>query len=427
MRDLTRSLALAAAIVLVASCGSSGDGTATVPPPTPPAPSPTPVTLAVERVFPNVTFSLPVAMLQRPGDSTRWYVVEQNGTVRTLANDPNVTPGLVTPFADISARVAGTVVGSEMGLLGMAFHPGFATNGRVFLSYTAVAGGIVSRISEFRSNDGGLTLDMTVPERIILTVQQPGGETNHKGGNIGFGPDGFLYIGFGDGGGGGDNHPPIGNGQRLTTLLGKMLRIDVSPATGYLVPPTNPFATSPQCAGGSAPGALECPEIFAWGFRNPWRWSFDRATGELWVADVGQASFEEAGPVRVGGNYGWRCREASRDFLSSNCGPALPSELINPVIEYNIPGSQSITGGYVYRGTAIPNLVGRYVFGDFVGGNIWHIARDTAPTLDISNTTAPAPMIDTTLQISSFAEGSDGELYVLDYANGTIQRIRQAP
>jgi hypothetical protein len=136
--------------------------------------------------------------------------------------------------------------------------------------------------------------------------------------------------------------------------------------------------------------------------------------------------FEEAGPVRVGGNYGWRCREASRDFLPGNCGTAPASELINPTVEYNIPGSQSITGGYVYRGTAIPNLVGRYVFADFIGGNIWHIARDTPPTLDISNTTASAPMLDTPLAISSFAEGTDGELFVIDYS-GTLHRIRQAP
>jgi glucose/arabinose dehydrogenase len=429
MPDPVRSLALGAAIVLVAACGGGGDGPATLPPPQQPPPPPPSVTLAVERAFAGVTFTRPVAMLQRPGDTTRWYVVQQDGLVRTFPNDPAVSAAQVTTFVDLSSIVTSPADGGgldEMGLLGMAFHPDFAANGRVFVSYTATPAGIVSRISEFRSGDGGLTIDTGTAERIVLSVNQPQGETNHKGGNIAFGDDTFLYVGLGDGGGGGDNHGAIGNGQLLTTLLGKMLRIDVSPTTGYQIPPTNPFATRPQCVNGTAPSGQECPEIFASGFRNPWRWSFDRTTDELWVADVGQNAFEEAGPVRLGGNYGWRCREASRPF-SNTCGPALPADLINPTVEYSLPGSQSITGGYVYRGTAIPNLVGRYVFGDFVGGNIWHIARDTAPTLDVTNTTASAPMIDTAFQISAFAEGTDGELYVLDYGGGTIQRIRQAP
>ncbi len=425
MRDLTRSLALAAAIVLVASCGSSGDGTATVPPPTPPAPSPTPVTLAVERVFPNVTFSLPVAMLQRPGDSTRWYVVEQDGLVKTFPNDPTVTAAMVTPFIDLRAEVASASegAGAEMGLLGMAFHPDFGTDNRVFLSYTAVDPTRISRITEFRSNDGGLTLDPGT-RRVLMTVQQP--EANHNGGHIAFGDDRFLYIGFGDGGGSGDQHGQFGNGQLLTTLLGKILRIDVSTATGYGIPIGNPFVSSTTQCGVSGSGPANCPEIFAWGFRNPWRWSFDRTTDELWVGDVGQGSFEEAGIVRLGGNYGWRCREAAHPF-SSSCGPANPSDLIDPVVEYGRTVGQSSTGGYVYRGTAIPALQGRYVFGDFATGNIWNIARETTPTLNVTNPIPSAPVLDTTLQISSFAEGSDGELYVLDYANGTIQRIRQAP
>jgi glucose/arabinose dehydrogenase len=425
MPDRIKSLVPCAALCLVAACGSSGDGEFAPPttPPTNPPPG-TPVTLALERVFPNITFSLPVAMLQAPGVSTRWYVVQQDGLVRTFPNDPAVTPAQVTTFVDLTARVASPAdgAGSETGLLGMAFHPSFAQNGRVFLSYTAAAPALVSRIAEFQSPDNGVTLNPA--ERVLMTVNQP--ENNHNGGNIAFGDDGFLYIGFGDGGGGGDQHGAIGNGQLLTTLLGKMLRIDVTPAVGYAIPPTNPFVSSTTQCGVTGGGPENCPEIYAWGFRNPWRWSFDRTTDELWVGDVGQQAFEEAGPVRLGGNYGWRCREAAHNF-SANCGTANPADLINPTVEYGRAAGQSITGGYVYRGAAIPALQGRYVFGDFATGNIWHIARDTTPTLDVTNTTTLAPMLDTTLQISSFAEGVDNELYVLDYLQGTILRIRAAP
>src|SRR5688572_6513921 len=256
--------ALAGAAILVSGCGGGDDESDT--PPAPPA-----VAIALERVFPALSFALPVALLQAPGDSTRWFVVEQAGRVRVFANSPQVFTFLT--FANISDRVSAS---GEMGLLGMAFHPLFPANPRVYLSYTNEDAGRVNRVSEFTLNLGG-NVDAGT-ERIILSVAQPA--ANHNGGQIAFGPDGFLYIGRGDGGGANDQHGAIGNGQLLTTLLGKILRIDVNSGVPYGIPP-NPFAANPRCVNGS--GAQNCPEIYAWGFRNPWRWSFDRGTDTLWL------------------------------------------------------------------------------------------------------------------------------------------------
>ena len=424
------ALAGFAAAALLSSCGgySSGDDTTLYPGPVPPPTPPPTASLAVARVFPNLTFNLPVAMLQAPADGTRWFVVEQNGIVRVFANDATATSSSV--FVDISPRVASPAdnAGSETGLLGMALHPQFAQNRRAFLYYTAAGGtGLVLRLSEFRSNDNGQTLDATT-ERPLITINKPGAEANHNGGGIAFGPtDGFLYIGVGDGGGAGDNHGAIGNGQNLNTLLGKMLRIDVTPASGYAIPPDNPFMANAAQCGATGSGANPCPEIFAFGFRNPWRWSFDRANGELWVGDVGQQTLEEVDRVTRNGNYGWRCREGTNTFNAA-CGPAQAQDLVNPVAQYGHAAGFSITGGYVYRGTAISSLQGRYVFGDFGSGRIWHIARDTAPTLDVTSTTDSAPVIMSGLSISSFAEGVDGELYVLHHgASGTLHRLQAGP
>jgi glucose/arabinose dehydrogenase len=197
--------------------------------------------LGVQPVFPALSFAAPVAMLQAPGDSSRWFVVEQSGLVRVFNNVPGAST--LSTFVDITSRVAS---GGEMGLLGMAFHPAFSTNRRAYLSYTNTAAGSVSRISEFVSADGGLTLDPN-SERIVLVINQPALESNHKGGNIAFGPDGYLYIGMGDGGGGNDQHGMIGNGQLMTTMLGKLLRIDVNGASPYGIPADNPFAGYKPC------------------------------------------------------------------------------------------------------------------------------------------------------------------------------------
>ena len=363
------------------------------------------LSLTTEPAFPNLpNFDRPVLLQQAPGDAARWYVVEQAGRVLWFDNDQGVTTTHV--FADISARVRS---GGEMGLLGMAFHPGYPADPRVYLSYTSDAGGLVSRISEFRTQDGGQTLDAGA-EVILLTVAQP--TTVHKGGNVVFGPDGNLYIGFGDGGAG-------GNGQDLLTLLGKVLRIDVNGSTGaarYRIPAGNPHTDNSLCTAGT--GNQPCPEIFAYGFRNPWRWSFDRATGDLWVGDVGQSSLEEVDRVSVGGNYGWRCFEGTQVF-NSDCGPNATSSL-PPVAQYGRDAGRSITGGYVYRGNEIPALFGRYVFADFSTGRIWSIPGNTAPTRTVQVDEA---LVSTGMGISSFAQDVNGELYVVDYG-GTLHRLR---
>lgn len=293
--------AILAVALLLGACGRDSEEQA--PPPLP--------VLGVVRVFPNFSFTAPVAMLQAPGDSSRWFVVEQAGRVRVFANDPQAFS--FDTFIDIAGRVAS---GGEMGLLGMAFHPDFPANPRVYLSYTNEAPARVSRISEFTLGVNG-NLD-PASERILLVIGQP--EANHNGGNIAFGQDGFLYIGMGDGGGGNDQHGAFGNGQLLTTLLGKMLRIDVSPATSYGIPADNPFRGNPHCATNGT-GTQNCPEIYASGLRNPWRWSFDRQNGQLWVGDVGQGAREEIDRVMLGGNYGWRCFEGTLG-TGLGCGPA---------------------------------------------------------------------------------------------------------
>ena len=358
-------------------------------------------TVTTQRVFPGLTFSSPVALLQAPGDASRWFVVEQDGTVRAFANQPSVATSTVF------VTVPNVSSGGEMGLLGMAFHPGFPANPRVYLSYTTSVGGALrSRISEFTTPDGGLTL-AAGSERVLLTVNQP--YSNHNGGGIAFGPDGYLYAGLGDGGSGGD---PQNNAQTPTTLLGKILRIDVDGGSPYGVPAGNPFAGSPLC-NATGTGAQGCPEIFAWGFRNPWRWSFDRQTGQLWAGDVGQGAWEEIDVVVLGGNYGWRFREGAHCYSPfSGCQTA---GLVEPVSEYDHSLGSSVTGGYVYRGSAVASLAGRYVFGDFASGRIW--------IADPQGSRTPIQIADTNHAISSFGEGLDGELYVVDYA-GTLHAIR---
>ncbi len=398
---------LGAILVIALSLHGCGGGSGDGPPPVD-LPGP-PVALGVQRVFPNLDFVQPVAMLQAPGDSTRWFVVQQGGLVKVFVNDPTI--GVAEDFADIVGRVAS---GGETGLLGMAFHPDFPADPRVYLSYTA--SNLVSRISEFKLGVNGKVDAAT--EQILLVIDQP--ESNHNGGNIAFGQDRFLYIGMGDGGGGNDqvgtSHGPIGNGQNMKTLLGKMLRIEVAPPPGgspvYSIPGTNRFAGNPQC-GVNGTGTQECPEIYASGFRNPWRWSFDRQTGELWLGDVGQSTREEVDRVTPGGNYGWVCFEGT---LPTGLACGSEPNLLPPVAEYGRSAGTTVTGGYVYRGSAIPGLVGRYVFGDFGSGRIWHIAANTQPTITVTDG------FDSALNISSFGEGTDGELYIVHYG-GQLYRL----
>jgi len=380
-------------------------------------PPSTTVSLAVQRAFANLpNFTQPIAMLQEPGNSARWYVVQKTGSVRVFDNTPNVST--TREFINLSTRLNSDPASSndERGLLGMAFHPNFPTDPRVYFYYTGTQTGLglVDRVSEFRSTNGGTSLDLT-SEIVLFNVDDP--EDNHNGGNIAFGPDGFLYIGIGDGGGANDAHGAIGNGQLLTTLLGKMLRIDISAtsaATTYTIPASNPYAGGARC-NVNGNGTANCPEIFAYGFRNPWRWSFDRGSGELWLNDVGQSTLEEVDLVKRGGNYGWRCFEGTNAF-NATCGTNAASA-IPPVAQYGRAQGFSTTGGFVYRGSTIPALNGRYVFGDF-GGALWSIARDTTPTVTLG------AGLSTGLQISSFGQDTAGEIYIVDLG-GTLHRLVQ--
>jgi glucose/arabinose dehydrogenase len=403
MTNLMRSrwIAASGAALVLCACGGGGSSNGGGGTPTPIPLPPNGPTVGVEQVFSGVTLSNPVAMLQAPGDNMRWFVVEQAGHVRVFDNDPMVITA--TDFIDISASVT---FDGEAGLLGMAFHPDFPTDPRVYLfySHTDSVAGLESRLSEFTTSNGGQTLN-AASERIILTIEKPNNESNHNGGNLAFGPDGFLYLGIGDGGGGNDQHGSIGNAQNLLTLLGKMLRIDVDNTQGmYAIPPGNPFAGNVPC-GANGSGTANCPEIFAVGFRNPWRWSFDRQTGELWVGDVGQSTREEVDRVVLNGNYGWRCEEGTVD--TGMCGSA--GNFLPPVVDYGRSVGTTVTGGYVYRGNQFASLMGRYIFADFGSHKIWNIANGTQPTVQ------PNAGFDSGLSISSFGQGNDGELYAVSY------------
>ena len=352
----------------------------------------------LESAFPNLNFQRPVALLQAPGDDSRWFVVEQNGRVMVFANDPQVTQATV--FIDIRDRVNASF--SEAGLLSMAFHPDFAANQQVYLSYTRSGTleedvALVSVLSRFLSTDQGHTLD-PASEIVMGALRQPA--INHQGGGIAFGPDGYLYIALGDGGPGND---PFNKGQNTYSPFGAILRVDLDSAFPYAVPSDNPLV-----------GGGGIREIYAWGFRNPWRWSFDRATGELWVGDVGQNQWEEINLVQKGGNYGWRVREGAH---CSQIGSCDTTGLIDPVVEYSHAEGCSVTGGYVYRGALMPFLQGTYIYGDFCSGRIWGLNHDTAGVVE------NRVLLDSFITISSFGEGHDGEVYVLDYGGGGIYRL----
>lgn len=355
-----------------------------------------PISVSLVRPFPSLpVVPQPLGLLQAPNDPSRWFIFLQRGVVYAVENRPDVTT--LSTFITIQARVNWDP--DEAGLLGMAFDPNFATNGVVYLSYTAHGGAIdlTSRVSRFVSRDGGKTLDPN-SEEILLSLEQP--FLNHNGGNIQFGRDGLLYIGFGDGGSAGD---PNGNGQNRDVLLGKMLRIAVSPTGPYTIPKTNPFA-----AGGGA------PEIYAYGFRNPWRWSFDFDSGDLWVGDVGQGAREEIDRVKRGGNYGWKLHEGKLCTVQ----PCPTGNSIDPIVDYGRTDGVAVIGGYVYRGTSIPELTGTYLYADYVMGTIWALLYDPLTRLP-----KPAVIVTAPGRISSFGQGVDGEIYVVEYVTGDILKL----
>ena len=342
-------------------------------------------------------------LLLEPGSEDRWFVLLQAGQIVTF---PTTNPAVATPYIDLTEtrNISGC---GECGLLGMAFHPNYPATPEIFLSYNVEPGNrsILSRmiLDDVDSPGGGTT------EQIILEVEQDFG--NHNGGDIAFGPDGYLYFGLGDGGSAND---PLARSQDTTRLLGSMLRIDVvGTGAGYNIPSDNPFAMNAKC--GPAANANDCPEIYAWGLRNPWRWSFDEPTGQLWLGDVGQGALEEVDLIELGGNYGWRCREGTANTgNASDCGTG--ADLIDPVTEYGRSDGRSITGGYVYRGTAIPELTGLYVFADYVSGRIW------AARPDGEGGYFNDQLISSGLNPAAFAIGPDDELYFVTYGGG-VRRL----
>lgn len=347
--------------------------------------------ITFERIFDDL--NSPVGYVDAHDGSGRFFILEQGGRILvSIAGEMRSTP-----FLDISDQVS---TGSEQGLLGMALDPGFAENGRVFVSYTDVEGN--SQIVRYTvSADDRNRLD-TDSAFTILSLEQP--RPNHNGGDIHFGPDGFLYLGFGDGGGQGD---PEGNSQNPGVLFAKILRIDVSGAEEpYGIPSDNPYVDDSSFV----------PETFAWGLRNPWRFSFDRETGDLWIGDVGQNDIEEIDLVPAGTsgqNFGWNVLEGNECYAEPDCDP---SAYTAPVDQYTHDYGCSVTGGYVYRGTAIPGLVGTYLFADYCTGYLWGLI----PNGD--GTYVATDFIETGMNPSSFAQDASGELYVVDLA-GSISRI----
>jgi len=353
--------------------------------------------IRVQRAFPNLEFQRLTNLVQPNDGQDRIFVTEQTGRIRVFPNDPQAAEATV--FLDIRDRVSESA--NEEGFLGLAFDPEYSTNGYFYVYYSA-SSPRRSVVSRFSVSQGDPKVADPGSETIILEVPQPYG--NHNGGQLAFGPDGYLYIGLGDGGSGGD---PLGNGQNTATLLGAILRIDVGRVSGdrsYGIPPDNPFV--------GISGARE--EIWAYGLRNPWRFSFDVETGFLWAGDVGQNQWEEIDLVKKGLNYGWNITEGRHCFSpGTDCDTA---GLEMPVAEYPRAEGCSITGGYVYRGIDMPWLVGTYVYGDFCSGRIWGLRYDGISIIE------QALLVDSDLSITSFGHDLEGTLYVLSRNEG-IYRI----
>jgi glucose/arabinose dehydrogenase len=348
------------------------------------------ISIAIEPVADGL--QRPVAVRHAGDGSGRLFIVEQPGRIRILDNGSL----LQSPFLDIAARVRDSA--NEQGLLGLAFHPQYVDNGRFFVNYTDLGGDTV--VSEFTRSQADVNQADPSSEAVIMRVPQPYG--NHNGGDIAFGPDGYLWIATGDGGGAGD---PEGSGQNLQTLLGKLLRIDVDHGSTYTIPLDNPFVGDPNAF----------DEIWAYGLRNPWRFSFDRDTGDLYIADVGQRRLEEinfeAATDPGGRNYGWNTMEGSSCFSGSNCST---DEMILPVAEYSHDFGCSVTGGYVYRGSRYPVLQGYYLYGDYCSGTMWALSRSN------SGQWIAEVVGESGANISSFGEDEQGELYLSDLNGGFL-------
>ncbi len=414
------------ALVTLVSCSSSGsdanptrptmtrpDNTSCVAPLAGPS---TNGTLSLEKAYPQLAdMDSPgsgiflIALLQSPDNNASWYAVLQDGVVRQFVNSATTSSSSV--FIDITDRVS---AGGEMGLLGMAFHPDYPSTPYLYLSYTTTTPFRRSVVSQFEK------IEDRWQETEIISVRQP--YSNHNGGQIEFGADGFLYIGLGDGGSADD---PAGHGQKTTSLLGAMLRIDVNAAAPYAIPTDNPFFGNAICDDvNTLFNSENCPEIYAWGLRNPWRWSFDKQTGDLWLGDVGQDSFEEINIINKGKNYGWQVMEGAACTAEGGATCNDAQRYVEPVAAYGHQGGPlSVVGGYVYRGDAfeLTNLVGTYLYTDAYSGEILGLRYDDASARYISQSMGTSL---TNQNIFSFAQSNIGEIYILATGNsGTGNNI----
>jgi glucose/arabinose dehydrogenase len=372
---------------LAGASGCTSDGTL--------APPPGDVPVGLEQVASGLIF--PLYLTAPPGDGARLFIVEKGGGIR-IVRDGNLLP---TPFLNLSDRVS---TGSEQGLLGLAFDPQYSSTGRFVVHYTDLQGN--TRVSIFHVTADPDVADVA-SEQVVLAAQQP--FENHNGGQIAFGPDGFLYIGLGDGGSGGD---PQGRGQDLSDLLGSILRVDVQNSSSYTVPPDNPFVSRAGAA----------PEVWSYGLRNPWRFSFDRSTADLYIGDVGEGAWEEVdvAPAADGGgkgvNFGWNLREGTHCYASNPCAQL---GLTLPVLEYGHKEGCSVTGGYVYRGAAIPDLQGHYFYADYCEGWVRSFRYENGRATE----QADWPSLRPGGQVPSFGEDAAGELYVLSTYGGVYRIV----
>jgi len=381
-----RRLLIPSCLLVLTACNSFLD--------TPKPPS------GVPSLQPIGNFQSPIYVTTPPGDTVRLFVVEQGGTIRVLHHDTTRT----RPFLNITSRV---LSGGERGLLSVAFHPQYATNGRLYVYYTNTSGDI--RIVRFNVSSDPDSADPATADT-VLRIPHPG-QANHNGGQLQFGPDGMLWAGTGDGGGGGD---PDGNGQDKHALLGKLLRVDVNGASGYAIPADNPGASDTSFA----------QEVWAYGLRNPWRFSFDRQTGDLYIGDVGQNLWEEVdvAPTALqrgrGANYGWNIMEGNHCYQASSCSS---TGLSLPITEYfHASNACSITGGYVYRGSVFPDLVGQYFYADYCSGAISSITFPGSAVTDWTSQLTPGT------GISSWGQDANGELYLVQLS-GQVYRIVPTP
>jgi glucose/arabinose dehydrogenase len=335
-------------------------------------------------------FDKPLAMEFVPGDGEHYVIVQQRGKIYSVKNGER----MATAALDFSNKVS--QVGNETGLLGIAFHPNFAQNRKVYINYTSGLR-LKTTISELTMGVDGKIAGNS--ERKLIQFDQP--YPNHNGGDLKFGPDGYLYITTGDGGLAGDPH---NNSQNKNTFLGKILRIDVNSGDPYAIPQDNPFVGDANVK----------EEIYAYGLRNPWRMTFDAENGDIWTGDVGQDRLEEIDIIRKGGNYGWKVMEGTNCFRAADCDK---SQFEQPIFEYGRDEGISITGGYIYRGSDIPSLVGKYVYADFGFGTIWALDNRTSPVRNevIAGNTEINP--------SSFGQDARGEIYVLDHSAGDVYKL----